>query len=93
MQTEDMRLDGNAAGGTLSDIFVPEMTSARVTCSGCGITRPMGTLLEYGQTMGLILRCPGCNTAMLRMVRARGCLHIDVSGTSFIAVDERVAIA
>jgi hypothetical protein len=88
MQTEEMRLDGNAAGGTLADVFVPEMTAARVTCSGCGVTRAMGTLLEYGQTMGVILRCPGCDTAMLRMVRARGFLRIDVSGISLIAVEE-----
>jgi len=87
MQSEDIRLDGNEAGGTLSEIFVPEMTAARVTCIGCRRVHPMATLLRYGQEMGLILRCPSCNTAMLRMVRVRERLHVDVSGTSFITVD------
>jgi len=87
MQSEDMRLDGNEAGGSLSEIFVPEMTASRVTCAGCNRAHPMATLLRYGQDMGLILRCPSCNTAMLRMVRVREQLHVDVSGTSFITVD------
>ena len=87
MQSEDMRLDGNEAGGSLSEIFVPEMTAARVTCVGCSSAHTMATLLRYGQEMGVILRCPTCNTAMLRMVRVRDRLHVDVSGTSFITVD------
>jgi hypothetical protein len=37
METETSRLDGNALGGRLSEVFMEEMTTARVTCGGCGI--------------------------------------------------------
>jgi Family of unknown function (DUF6510) len=33
---DENRLDGNAAGGLLGEIFPYEMTTAQVTCSSCG---------------------------------------------------------
>ena len=42
MQDNDLRLDGNAAGGLLNEIFPFEMTAAEATCGGCGATRPVG---------------------------------------------------
>jgi DNA-directed RNA polymerase subunit RPC12/RpoP len=86
MQTEELRLDGNAAAGTLSEVFDADVTSALATCAGCGSARPMGALLEYGNGMGVILRCPGCNTAMLRMVRTRGYVRLDASGISLLVI-------
>jgi DNA-directed RNA polymerase subunit RPC12/RpoP len=86
MQTEELRLDGNAAAGTLSEVFDGDVTSALATCAGCGSARPMGALLEYGNGMGVILRCPGCNTAMLRMVRTRGYVRLDASGISLLVI-------
>jgi hypothetical protein len=88
MQSEDMRLDGNAAAGALSELFAPEMTAARATCAGCGATRAFGSLLDYGGAMGVVLRCPECQSAMFRMVRARGSLRVDVTGLSFVVVDD-----
>ena len=40
-----LRLDGNAAAGILSELFIPDLTSARATCAGCGAVRPVGALL------------------------------------------------
>ena len=60
MQTEEMRLDGNAAGGMLRDVFTHEMTAALATCAGCRAVGPVGALLEYGHGMGVVLRCPAC---------------------------------
>lgn len=88
MQTEDMRLDGNAAGGALRELFAYDMTAAVATCAGCGTARAIGALLEYGHEMGLILRCPHCNMALVRMVRTPRCLHVDVTGLSFLAIDD-----
>lgn len=86
MQTEEMRLDGNAAGGTLRELFSRDVTVAVATCAGCGAERPLGALLDYGHGMGVILRCPGCDTAMLRLVRARGFVRLDPSGISLLAI-------
>jgi DNA-directed RNA polymerase subunit RPC12/RpoP len=91
MQTEDMRLDGNAAGGALRELFTIDMTAAMATCSSCGTARAVGALLEYGHEMGLILRCPHCNMPVLRMVRTPKFLRVDVTGLSFIAIDEPVS--
>jgi len=44
---EARRLDGNAAAGVLSEIFVPDLTAARATCAYCGAIRALGTLLVY----------------------------------------------
>ena len=79
MQTTETRLDGNAAGGALRDVFGREMTSALATCSGCGTIGPLGALLEYGHGMGVILRCPACDTALLRIVSTPGWMRVDAS--------------
>lgn len=88
MQTEEMRLDGNASGGELRDVFAHEMTAALATCAGCGSRGPVGTLLEYGHRMGVVLRCPRCEAAMLRIVRTPGWLRVDASRTSFLMIPE-----
>ncbi|HEY2163150.1 MAG TPA: DUF6510 family protein, partial [Gemmatimonadaceae bacterium] len=64
-----MRLDGNAAAGRLSELFARDVTTALATCAGCHTTAPIGALAEYGQNMGVVLRCGRCDTVMLRLVR------------------------
>jgi Family of unknown function (DUF6510) len=86
MQTEEMRLDGNAAGGALREVFARDVTAALATCAGCGTVGPVGALLEYGHGMGVILRCPACDTAVLRVVRTPGWLRVDASGISFLVI-------
>jgi hypothetical protein len=93
MQTEEMRLDGNAVGGALRELFAREVTAALATCTGCGMTGPMGALLEYGHGMGVILRCPACDTAVLRIVRAPGWLRVDASGMSLLRIPEAAPIS
>ena len=84
MQTEQMRLDGNAAGGMLREIFARDMTAALATCIGCERVSAVGALLDYGGEMGVILRCPSCDTVMLRVVRTPGSFRFDASGTAML---------
>jgi hypothetical protein len=91
MQTEELRLDGNAAGGILRDVFTHEMTVALATCAGCGTMGPIGGLLEYGHGMGIILRCPTCDTPVLRIVRTPGLLRLDLSGILLLTIPESVS--
>lgn len=88
MQGEESRLDGNAAGGDLRDVFAFEVTAARVTCAGCNGTRPIGALLAYGQPMGVVLRCPSCDTVMLRFARTPSRLSLDASGIGMLVITE-----
>lgn len=86
MQTEELRLDGNAAGGILREVFTHEMTGALATCAGCGTTGPVGVLLEYGHRMGIVLRCPGCDTPVLRIVRTPSLFRLDLSGLLLLTI-------
>jgi hypothetical protein len=93
MQIEEMRLDGNAAGGMLRDVFTHEMTAALATCAGCGAMGPVGALLEYGHGMGIVLRCPTCDTSVLRIVRTPGFLRLDLSGISLLTIPESASVS
>ena len=82
MNDNDLRLDGNAAGGLLNEVFPFEMTVAATTCSGCGATKSVGELMLYGHGMGAILRCADCDVALIRITRIRGSYWLDLSGMS-----------
>ena len=53
----------------------------------------MATLLEYGQAMGVILRCPACDAALLRMVRTPGWLRVDASGIALLMIPANVSVS
>ena len=91
MQIEEMRLDGNAAGGMLREVFTHEMTAALAMCAGCRTMGAIGALLEYGRDMGIVLRCPTCDTPVLRIVRTPGRLRLDVSGVLLLTIPETVS--
>ena len=86
MRVEDMRLDGNAVGGQLLDLFARDVTAAMATCAGCGAVHALGALVAYGHTMGVVLRCPGCDAAVLRLARTPGWLRVDASGVRLLAI-------
>ena len=76
----DRRLDGNAVAGLLAEVFRSEMTLAHAVCAGCGRTGPVAELLRYGHEMGAILRCPGCDTPVIRLARTRRAHWLDLRG-------------
>ena len=82
-----LHLDGNAAAGLLAEAFRLEMTAALATCAGCGSVAPLGALAVYGHTMGAILRCAGCDTALIRIARTRDRLWLDLRGTRLLRLD------
>jgi hypothetical protein len=88
MQTEDMRLDGNAAGGALREVYARDVTAALATCAGCRSAHPVGALLEYGHAMGVVLRCPRCDAPMLRVVHAAGWVRVDASGIGMLVIPD-----
>jgi len=80
------RVDGNAAAGVLSEIFVPDLTAARAKCAGCGVTRTIGTLLVYAHGMGMVVRCPGCDRVMMRLARTPTHVWLDSTGAMSIVI-------
>jgi len=84
MMNEQQRLDGNAAGGILGQIFAVEMTSAQVTCAGCSHEWSIGATVVYATPMGTIIRCPGCDTALIRIAQGPQRLWVDLSGARLL---------
>ncbi|CAA9542486.1 MAG: hypothetical protein AVDCRST_MAG73-2080 [uncultured Thermomicrobiales bacterium] len=82
----DRHLDGNAAGGMLAEVFRFEATTVIVTCAGCGAAGPMAELLLYGHGMGQILRCAGCDTAVVRVARVRDRHWLDLRGARSLQI-------
>jgi hypothetical protein len=83
---DDMRLDGNAAAGTLAEIFSFEATTAGYACRGCGKDGRLGEAMVYEvRGLGTIVRCPGCDYALIRLAHVRGRYLVDIGGTSYIA--------
>jgi hypothetical protein len=71
MDDAERRLDGNAAAGLLAEIFAFDVTTAVAVCAGCGAEGPVAGLMVYGLELGAILRCPGCDTALIRVSPSR----------------------
>jgi Family of unknown function (DUF6510) len=88
MQIVENRLDGNAVGGVLREVFTHDVTAAVATCGGCGKPEAVGALHEYGQGMGIVLRCPGCGQVMMRVVRTTAWLRLDMSGVALLEIRE-----
>jgi hypothetical protein len=84
----DTRLDGNAAAGVLTQVFCGEPSGAVIVCAGCGATAAIGALPAYGLELGAIVRCPHCDTAVLRVGAAGATLWVDLRG----AVSLRIGI-
>jgi len=81
-----LRVDGNAAAGILSELFVPDLTSARAKCGGCGMTRTIGALVVYAHGMGTVVRCPGCDSVVLRVARTPTHMWLDATGATSIVI-------
>lgn len=80
---EELVLDGNALAGALAEVFVADVTTARVTCAGCGAVRHLATARCY-RGAGEVLRCPGCDAVLLRLVVAPGRFYLELTGMSCV---------
>jgi hypothetical protein len=80
MDDTDLRLDGNAAAGLLDEILAAEATLVDGTCAHCGTTGPLGSAMVYAHAPGTVLRCAACDEVVLRVVRLRDRLLVDVAG-------------
>ena len=80
------KLDGNAAGGILQAIFPFDMTLVQVTCTGCGATDVIGATAVYMHGMGTIVRCPVCDTALIRVAQTKGRTFLDMRGVRVLQI-------
>ena len=85
-QTYDY-LDGNAAAGELSKIFVMDVTSAEGQCAHCGATKHFAEAHVYMQGPGIVARCSVCEQVLLRLVDVRQRMLLDVRGMTYLSLD------
>ena len=82
MQQSDLKVDGNAIGGLLREIFTMEVTTAETTCAGCGKIHAVGRVDVYLNAPGAVVRCPACGQVLMRIVQGRGRYWLDLTGIS-----------
>lgn len=80
----ELMLDANSAAGMLQEIFGAEMTASPTECASCGNDGEVGTLLAFTQGPGIVLRCPACESVMLRIVQTPEATYIDARGAVYL---------
>lgn len=83
---DELRLDGNAAGGVLGAIFPFEMTVADGTCIHCGATSEIGAVVAYMSGIGTVLRCPSCEQVLIKIVESDRYYWLDMSGVRSLRI-------
>jgi len=86
--SEDRRLDGNAIGGLMLELFGLELTVATSVCGSCGATEQVARLDVYADAPGVVVRCCHCEGVMMRIVRGPDRAWIDLSGTGSLELRE-----
>jgi hypothetical protein len=80
METDERRVDGNAAAGMLEEIFPVEMTMVMMRCTGCGTMAPAGAETVYMDAPGMVMRCVQCESVLLTLVRSDGRYWLNLPG-------------
>jgi len=91
MEDAQRRLDGNAVGGVLSEVFALEMTNAEGACASCGAVARVGAAMFYPHGMGTIVRCARCDNALMRVVYQGGSpgrYVLDLKGLQYLRIEE-----
>jgi len=90
METDDLRVDGNAVAGLLDEVFGRELSAARARCDGCGAVAELGAHPVYAapQAMGAVLRCRSCDSVMLVAVHGPGRYWLGLTGSTWLEIPD-----
>lgn len=80
-------IDGNAAAGELSKVFAIDVTAAEGQCAHCGTIKRFAEAHLYMQAPGVVARCAICEHVLLRLVRGRQRVLLDVRGMRYLSFD------
>jgi hypothetical protein len=86
MQDSEMRLDGNAIAGALGEVFVDDMTTAMIECSGCGSVEAIGAEHVYMHAPGIVLRCCHCERVLLVLTHTEDRHVLSFRGSAWLEV-------
>lgn len=65
-----VRVDGNAAGGRLLELFGRDMTTVRAQCGQCDRVAELADAIAEVDDAGVILLCRGCSRTLLTCLRS-----------------------
>ncbi|WP_442928423.1 DUF6510 family protein [Microbacterium sp. USHLN272] len=82
------RVDGNAAGGYLLEIFGRDMTGARARCAHCLRAAVVADAVAELDDTGMILLCRGCGRTLLTYLRAGGSATLTIGTLTHLEWDE-----
>jgi hypothetical protein len=77
---DERRLDGNAIGGVLLELFGTEMTTSIGICGSCGAEEPVARTDVYLDAPGIVVRCAHCHAVQLTIVRGRDRTWLNAAG-------------
>lgn len=77
-------IDGNAAAGELSRLFVTDVTTAEGKCAYCSKTQRFAEAHVYMEGPGMVARCCVCEHVLLRLVNARQRAFLDLRGMTYL---------
>jgi len=80
----DNHLDGNAVAGVLSTVFAVDVTVATGRCDGCGRMSALADTWAYVEGPGSVVRCPGCESVLLRVVQSADRTWLDLRGLAVL---------
>jgi hypothetical protein len=86
MSVADMKLDGNAIGGLLIEIFGTDLTGSMGVCASCGAQGHVAALDVYVHAPGIVARCRTCEAVMMKIVRSGDRTWLDLSGTRSLQI-------
>ena len=81
-------VDGNAIAGLMADLFSFDVTTASARCDSCGTVAMLGTAMVYMDAMGAVVRCPGCDAVLLKVVESEDRAWIGFAGVTAVQVDK-----
>lgn len=77
-------VDGNDIAGTARELFAVDLTGARGRCVACGRESMVGQARVYNRAPGLVVRCPGCESVLMRLVRSPDRAWLDLRGLAYL---------
>jgi Family of unknown function (DUF6510) len=85
---DERRLDGNAIGGVMLELFGVEMTTATSVCGSCGAHEQMARADVYADAPGIVVRCTYCKAVQLTIVRGNDRTWLSLSGLSSLELPQ-----
>ncbi len=81
-----MLIDGNGAAGVFAEALGVDITTAVITCAGCGTGGRFAETHVYDHGPGIVARCASCTSVVARIVRTPTDAWLDFRGARSVRI-------